>query len=106
MAMLFWVLFLALLFSFFAGLVIMEVTKTPRKAVEAYPLGLSEVISLDGFDYQRWRESEEQIIRPQLAFLGYRDIRFGPGETDSFGPLTRMVFAIDPDGERVEFVYG
>lgn len=69
---------------------------------------LAEVISLDGIDYSAtsyWVQ-ETKILQPRLEALGYTEIRWLPGETDSFGPLSRVCRCFDKDGELHWFVYG
>jgi hypothetical protein len=48
---------------------------------------------------------EAKIAKPALEALGYSRVMFGDGERDSFGPLTRLVWA-EKDGKRVKFIYG
>lgn len=71
---------------------------------------LWEVISLEGLSYVtadgKYLEEERTIIKPRLEAAGYFDIEFLPGETDSFGPLTRTVVAYDADGHKEKFYYG
>ena len=51
--------------------------------IEEYSLPLSD------FGSSRW---ENDVLKPALQKRGLTDIRFGPGESDSFGPLTRVVY--------------
>lgn len=67
---------------------------------------LEDLLDFEGFDYRLYRTSEVNILQPQLVLKGYTDIRWLPGETDSFGPLTRVCKAKDPSGEIVWFIYG
>lgn len=67
---------------------------------------LFEVISFNGFDFNQWRTHEDTLLRPRLEALGYYAIQFQAGETDSFGPLSRVVTALDPKGIKHYFVYG
>jgi hypothetical protein len=72
---------------------------------------LSTVISFAGFEFishgsHSFAEQEKTILQPRLEELGYTDIRWFEGETDSFGPLTRRCRAVNPDGDTVWFMYG
>jgi hypothetical protein len=73
----------------------------------SYP-DLANVISFEGFDYDAgtYQEQERELLQPQLEALGYTEIVWFPGEVDSFGPLTRLVMCINPDGNVVTFIYG
>lgn len=53
--------------------------------------------------YWNW---EQQVAKPVLEALGYTDIVFVQGESDSFGPLSRGVLMTDPNGRKVETYYG
>lgn len=66
---------------------------------------LEDVIDFTDFNYANWWDGEDKILKPQLESLGYTNIRFSPGETDTYGPLTRMCYA-DLNGARLEFCYG
>lgn len=67
---------------------------------------LEDLIDFRDFEFRSWRTGEEYVLKPQLVRLGYHDIQFLPGETDSFGPLTRTCKAKNSYGEVVWFVYG
>jgi len=67
---------------------------------------LEEVISFEGFDFAKWYEHEDTILRPRMEALSFYAIRFKHGEYDSFGPLTRVCTAIDSKGNLRHFVYG
>lgn len=67
---------------------------------------LYEIISFEDFEFEKWYLHEDMILRPRLEDLGFWAIVFKPGETDSFGPLTRVVTAIDSNGSRRQFIYG
>jgi hypothetical protein len=71
-----------------------------------YPISLEDIISFDGFRWNEWPTDEKEVLQPQLAYLGYTNIRWEMGEADSFGPLTRICIATDQDGEKVRFIYG
>lgn len=43
------------------------------------------------FDFSRYYEDEQVILKPALELKGYTNIRFRMGERDSFGPLFRIV---------------
>ena len=78
--------------------------------VNEYPtteyVELESMLNFDGFSYRQYVESEKTILQPQLEALGYSEIEWLPGETDSFGPLTRVCKAKDEEGEIVWFLYG
>lgn len=63
-------------------------------------------ISFTGFDFGKYYEHEDTILRPQLELYGYYAITFEMGECDSFGPLTRVCVCIDSFGKKRQFVYG
>jgi len=68
---------------------------------------LSDVISLDGISYtMNYLNEEKEILQPRLEELGYSEIEWARGETDSFGPLTRVCKAVNPIGEIEFFIYG
>jgi hypothetical protein len=72
------------------------------------PIDLSTIISFAGFwnNHAAYRRGELDILQPRMEALGYMDIEWYPGETDSFGPLTRMCKALNTEGETVIFFYG
>lgn len=57
------------------------------------------------FTSSRYRRDEVEILQPQLEALGYEVLEWLPGETDSFGPLTR-VCKVRKDDEIIWFIYG
>lgn len=67
---------------------------------------LSGVISLAGFDFLEYLEQEQLILKPRMEELGYSSIVFAMGEEDDFGPLTRIVQCVDPEGNDKTFFYG
>lgn len=69
---------------------------------------LSNVISLEGITFQRetYLDEELNILQPRLVALGYTQIRWSMGDSDAFGPLTRVCIARDAAGEVRRFVYG
>lgn len=67
---------------------------------------LMDEISFEGFDFGRWYEGEQDLLKPKLEEKGYINIVFTMGERDSFGPLTRCCTAIDEAGTRHWWVYG
>ncbi len=69
-----------------------------------YPEDLD--VSFDGFDWDQYGTSEWEVLTPQLHDWGFREIKWGPGETDSFGPLSRVATMRDQDGSIVRFCYG
>jgi hypothetical protein len=72
------------------------------------PIDLSTIISFAGFwnNHTAYRRGEIEILQPRLEAKGYMDVEWYPGETDSFGPLTRMCKALDPNGKTITFFYG
>jgi len=86
--------------------------QTARKAeverLEAEARDLLDFIGDDAraFDFGKYREGEDQILRPALERRGFSNVRFYMGEEDSFGPLSRMCAAKDPNGAEVRFYYG
>jgi hypothetical protein len=84
-----------------------EVNEYPTDRYE----DLMDFVSFDGFDFStsKYRRDELELLQPQLEALGYYDIEWLPGETDSWGPLTRVCKAkILKNGviEIVWFMYG
>jgi hypothetical protein len=72
-----------------------------------YYIPPTTIISLEGLTYgENYVQEEINIINPQLEALGYTDIKWLPGETDSFGPLTRLARAYNAEGDLVWFTYG
>lgn len=73
-----------------------------------YYVPLSQVVSLDGLSYDRDKFAKEEIdiLNPRLEALGYDDIHWFAGETDSFGPLSRIGRAHNAAGDLVWFTYG
>ncbi len=76
----------------------------PKREYEYLP----DIISFKNFDYSgaSYINQEETILKPQLQRLGYSEIIWLKGESDSFGPLTRVCRAFDNDGELHWFYYG
>ena len=62
-------------------------------------------IEEDEFDFSSYYEGEEQIMKPRLEKLGYSRVVFRMGEQDSFGPLSRLVYA-EKDGQTYQWYYG
>lgn len=59
------------------------------------------------FGLSTYREEERTLATPALEAAGYSiQGDWFDGERDSFGPLTRCVHAVDPDGNRVVVVVG
>lgn len=69
-------------------------------------IDLYEVINFDGFDCNNWRSGERDLLQPQLEAKGYTDLRWSMGESDSFGPLSRICVGRDMEGAPVRFIYG
>lgn len=71
-------------------------------------INIQDLISFKDFDFSTatYRQQEIEILQPQLEAYGFTDINWYDGERDSFGPLTRMVSAVHPDGNLIEMFYG
>lgn len=69
-------------------------------------IDLEKLLDFTNFDFALWFEHEKNVLEPQLVAMGYRNIDWRMGEYDSFGPLTRVASATDPDGKVVWFIYG
>ena len=69
---------------------------------------LITLISFEGFEWdsKTFYQQERDLLQPRMEALGYTEIIWLQGETDSFGPLTRVCRAFDKDGELHWFVYG
>ena len=71
-------------------------------------INLGDLINFEeiGFDYSNWVVEEVEKLNPQLESMGYTNIQWRPGETDSWGPLTRICRTVNPRGDVVWFIYG
>ena len=58
------------------------------------------------FSYRDYKRCEKEVLEPQLKKLRFKNFFWFNGESDSFGPLTRMGNMNDPEGRTVSFVYG
>ena len=69
---------------------------------------LSNVISLKGITFQRdtYLDEELEILQPRLVALGYTEVKWRMGDSDAFGPLTRVCVCWDAAGKFRKFVYG
>jgi hypothetical protein len=68
---------------------------------------LTIVVNFKDFKYdENYRQQEIDLLQPQLEALGYTDIKWGDGERDSFGPLTRTCTAKNRYGLVDHFFYG
>lgn len=65
-----------------------------------------EGLSFEGFDWKNYWESEKEILQPQLEALGLTVEKWFNGETDSWGPLSRVALIVDAYGQRAYFIYG
>lgn len=63
-------------------------------------------INWSEFSWSEYGQSEQRFIKPVLEAAGYHSIRFSMGESDSFGPLSRIVHAMDAKGVIHLFYYG
>lgn len=73
----------------------------PREYIQ-----LEDLISFEGFEWAEWLKGEKEVLQPQLERFGYTDIQWKPGETDSYGPLSRVCKAKNSNGSAVWFIYG
>ena len=62
--------------------------------------------AIAGPDYRGYSEGENVVIRPALERRGFGKVRFSDGERDSFGPLSRIVTAVDQRGRTRRWCYG
>lgn len=69
-------------------------------------IDLDELLSFKDFSYRNYTQGERDILNPQLQEMGYTDIQWYMGDSDSFGPLTRVCYMKNPDGEIVRGIYG
>ena len=58
------------------------------------------------FSFTLWYRHEGELLKPALEKLGYTNVTFFMGEADSWGPLTRVICATTPAGERKRWIYG
>jgi len=63
-------------------------------------------VDMSGFDYGKYRDHEQSILKPRLEEKGFKDINFVAGESDSFGPLIRLVKMTNKTGQRGTAWYG
>jgi len=65
-------------------------------------------VKLDMKDYcsHEYRKWEQEVCKLWLESLGYTDVSFGMGEYDSFGPLSRVIFTTDSNGNQRKLWYG
>jgi hypothetical protein len=67
---------------------------------------VGDLIPMHDFDYRKWQEHEQTILKPRLEEKGYTGVGFKMGESDSFGPLMRIVHMTDEKGRRGSAWYG
>lgn len=66
-----------------------------------------DLVEFRDFDYSKYYDGEQDIIKPQLEELSYKNVSFYNIEADSFGPLVRGVKAeCGITGDIHEFYYG
>lgn len=70
---------------------------------DAFPNLIETSDYCSAHNYHIW---ERDVAKPHIEAAGYRHVTFHMGEADSFGPLSRIVRAIGPDGEKKEWMYG
>jgi hypothetical protein len=63
-------------------------------------------INWSEFSFAEYYKAEKEILEPQLAALGYKDMKWSTGERDSFGPLSRVCECMDSEGNTVKLIYG
>lgn len=73
-----------------------------------YYVDVHDIVGNDvEIDYTRFYESEREILTPAIKKAGYRIIgNWWTSEGDSFGPLSRSLKAITPEGRQVQIFYG
>jgi hypothetical protein len=76
--------------------------------MEGYCVSTSKWVEGEG---HKWVEKnylwwEDNIAKPLLERFGYTNVSFGNGESDSFGPLSRVVHCKDAVDMPVKFFYG
>lgn len=67
---------------------------------------LHNVVSFEGFDFSAYFTHEQELLKPRLEAKGFTAISFAMGESDSFGPLSRVCYATDSEGNNRTFMYG
>jgi len=58
------------------------------------------------FSFETYWHDEIEYLNPALKKAGYQVFKWRDGERDSFGPLTRIARAIDPEGKPTTLIYG
>lgn len=68
---------------------------------------LYKIISFEGFTFSRYNyiKEEQELLKPRLEELGFSEIEFEMGESDSFGPLSRFCTCVDAFGNKRAFIY-
>lgn len=56
-------------------------------------------------DVREYWKYEQEKLTPWLQSMGFEDVRWGMGESDSFGPLSRVA-RMRLKGHIFEFIYG
>jgi len=67
---------------------------------------LLSVVSFEDFLYRDYLKHEQTLLKPRLKASGFRDISFVDGESDNFGPLSRICRCTDKRGKQRQFYYG
>lgn len=67
---------------------------------------LEDLISFENFSFSYYWRDEKEVLEPQLRQLGFDAFEWHHGEFDSFGPLTRVCFCLDKNGDKKRFIYG
>jgi len=69
---------------------------------------LTNVIDISGIQYtnESYVNDEIDILQPRLIANGFYNIRWGMGDRDAFGPLTRICYCRDSTGKQRQFIYG
>jgi hypothetical protein len=67
---------------------------------------VADHIDMSGFDFRKYYQHEQSILKPRLEEKGFTDIQFIPGETDSWGALSRGVRMTNKHGQRGTAWYG
>ena len=63
-------------------------------------------VSMDGYCDRLYTNWEANVATPRLEELGYTNLTWRTGESDSFGPLSRVCTAYHPEKGWVKLVYG
>ena len=73
-----------------------------------YYVNVHDIVGNDvEIDYTSYYDSEQNKLTPAIEKAGYQVIGgWSTSEGDSFGPLSRSLRAINPEGRQVKIFYG